>query len=241
MIMASHTMLKDVQLFARIPDHRAVVNYFGVPLERFLHRASVAHQVTQDDSSKPFRLLHVSTYSDYKNLTTLLKAVQTLTDQGTCAVSLVTTADPWQFPEAEVVSREEDQALATHPQVIPFVKFTGPIPYDSIAQLYADSDLFVFPSLVESFGHPVVEAMASGLPILASDIPICREICGDAAVYFSPLDASDLAEKILLLRHNPHLLQQLAEVGRKRAEVHFDWKDHVYRLMETIEHIATHA
>jgi glycosyltransferase involved in cell wall biosynthesis len=80
--------------------------------------------------------------------------------------------------------------------------------------------------------------MASGLPVLASDIPICREICGDAAVYFSPLDPKDLAEKILLLKNDPVLRRQLGQLGRKRAEAFFDWKDHVRRLLEIIERVG---
>jgi glycosyltransferase involved in cell wall biosynthesis len=151
---------------------------------------------------------------------------------------LTTTADPDQFPDTEVVTREIDRSLASHSLIASSVKFTGPIPYQEIEKLYQENDIFIFPSLAESFGHPLVEAMASGLPIIASDIPICREICGDAAVYFSPLDPNELAEKILMLRSNPGLRRQLGEIGRKRAETHFDLKDHVRRLVEIIEQVA---
>jgi glycosyltransferase involved in cell wall biosynthesis len=241
-VTASRTMLDDVQRFLCLSDGRGVVNYFGVPLERFVPHTSTSSKAARENSNKPFRLLYVSTYSDYKNLTTLLKAVRILVDhQESCEVSLVTTADPWQFPEVEVVSREEDQALAAHPQIAPFVKFTGPIPYDDVPRLYQDADLFVFPSLAESFGHPLVEAMASGLPVLASDILICREICGEAALYFSPFDAQDLAEKILRLRKETHPRRQLGEVGRKRVEQNFDWNDHVRRLVELIEQVGANA
>jgi len=184
------------------------------------------------------QLLYVSEYGDYKNLTTLLKALPLVRRQSVDNFHVVTTADPGQFPDVEIVTREEDKLLATHPLVAPLVKFTGSVPYEEISKLYLESDFFVFPSVAESFGHPLVEAMASGLPIVASDIPICREICGDAALYFNPFDPQDLAEKILVLLNNSNLRKQLSQIGRRRAEAQFDWKDHVSRLKDIIEQVA---
>ena len=105
-------------------------------------------------------------------------------------------------------------------------------------KLYQENDIFVFPSLVESFGHPLVEAMASGLPIIASDIPVHREICADAAVYFDPLDPDDLADKIVALSNNKNLFQDLREEGMKRVKMYFNWKDHVVRLVKIIEQVT---
>lgn len=230
---ASKSMHDELHQLIGIFDNKAVVNYFGVPLERFKEKG-----VEYLSSRKgPLRVLYVSEYSDYKNLTTLLKAVLSLREKGMDDFYLTTTAHPEQFPDVEIISREIDKALASHPLVSSSVNFTGPIPYDEIQKLYQESDIFVFPSLAESFGHPLVEAMASGLPIIASDIPICREICDEAAVYFSPLDPQDLADKIIMLRNNPKLRQQLGKIGTRRAKVHFDWKDHVRRLIDIIEQV----
>lgn len=241
-ITGSQSMLNDVRRFVPIPDGKAIVNYFGVPLEKFNVGRWDTRMLGGEEAGRqqdaPLRMLYVSEYSDYKNLTTLLKAVLLLREERVDGLCLVTTADPNQFPDVEITSREEDKALASHPLLVPFVEFTGPVPYDEIPKLYQQSDLFVFPSLAESFGHPLVEAMASGLPIIASDIPICREICGEAAVYFSPLESSDLAEKILLLWNNADLRRRLGQLGRKRAETYFDWKHHVRRLVEIIEWVA---
>src|SRR2546427_4406302 len=204
-------------------DGKALVNYLGVPMELFPSRPSPNDGECRENSGKPFQILYVSEYGDYKNLTVLLKAVMILSEQGFTDFLLVSTADPWQYPDVEAVTREEDQALATHPLISPFVKFTGLVPYEDISKLYADSDLFVFPSLAESFGYPLVEAMASGLPVLAADIPICREICGEAAIYFNPLNAEDLAQRIITLRDNPERRKELGALGRKRAIEQFEW------------------
>lgn len=249
-ITASQSMLDDVRRFIPIHDGKAVVNPFGVPLEKFKRINGVRVKGVWESWGlregawfrKPgkLRMLYVSEYSDYKNLTTLLKAVVLLREQGVDDFFLITTADPDQLPDVEITTRELDKVLASDPRIASYVRFIGSVPYERIQALYQESDLFVFPSLAESFGHPLGEAMASGLPIVASDIPICREICAEAAVYFNPLAPKDLAEKIILLR-NPDLRQRLGELGRKRAETHFDWKDHVRRLVEIFEKAATNA
>ena len=228
---ASKSMLDDVRRFIPVPDEKAVVNYFGVPIKKF----DVA---SRRQPGQRLQLLYISEYSDYKNLTTLLKALLILRQKGDDGLRLVSSGDPSQFPEVEISSRETDRALAGHPLVASYVRFTGTIPYEEVARFYAESDIFVFPSLAESFGHPLVEAMATGLPIVASDLSICREICGEAAVYFNPLDPADLAEKIVLLKNQPGLRRRLGQYGRKRAETEFNWDDHVRRFVEMIDSMA---
>jgi glycosyltransferase involved in cell wall biosynthesis len=233
-IASSESMVMLLREYIPHLDKKLVVNYLGVPLKLFLRRAPPSKKGA-DKVTKPFQLLFVSEYSDYKNLTILLKTVLLLRQQGVDDFRLMTTADPWQFPDVEIVSREEDKRLATHPMIAAVVKFTGIVPYADVPTLYAQSDLFIFPSLTESFAYPLVEAMASGLPVIAADIPICREICGEAAVYFNPLNADDLAQKIRNMRDDPKRRRELGALGRKRAIQQFDWNDHVKRLLELIE------
>jgi glycosyltransferase involved in cell wall biosynthesis len=238
-VTATRSMSDDVSKFITIPKEKAVVNPFGVPLEKFQNnltkRVKLNESHLQFLPENPFKLLYVSEYSDYKNLTILLRAFLLLKVQEIKDVSLTSTLDPGQFKNVEVISRGIDWTLANHSLVKPSVKFTGSIPYQEIHKLYQECNAFVFPSLAESFGHPLVEAMASGLPIIASDIPVNREICGDAAVYFNPLDPADCVHKILLLKTNPNLREKLKEIGLKRVSSRFDWKDHVNRFYVTLE------
>ena len=235
---ASKSMLDDVRRFIPIPEGRAMINAFGVPLARFDCRWKMGERERPCQNGS-CQLLYVTEYSDYKNLTTLLKAMLLLRERGEKEISLLCTADPSNFPHVEISSRELDHSLAMHPMIVSCVRFTGPLPYEDIPKLYGDSDVFVFPSLAESFGHPLVEAMASGLPVIASDIPVCREICGDAAVYFSPLDTKDLAEKVVLLCRDSSLRKRLGQIGRERAETLFNWDDHVRRLVEAVSRVAS--
>lgn len=65
-----------------------------------------------------------------------------------------------------------------------------------LKQLYANAQLFVLPSYYEGFGIPIIEALSQGTPVAVSDISVFREICGEYATYFNPMDVSDIASKI---------------------------------------------
>jgi len=77
-----------------------------------------------------------------------------------------------------------------------YVRLPGFIPDKELATLYNEASCFVFPTLSEGFGLPGLEAMAAGLPVVCSDLPVLREVYGDAAFYFNPLNVEEMAEKI---------------------------------------------
>ena len=85
------------------------------------------------------------------------------------------------------------------------------------------SKVFIFPSLYEGFGIPLLEALARGIPIIASRIPTTEEIAGDNVVYYdNPLDYKLLADKIIQLLGDGNLYRKLSAKGRTRAEK-FSW------------------
>jgi glycosyltransferase involved in cell wall biosynthesis len=102
-----------------------------------------------------------------------------------------------------------------------------------IAALYANATAHVFPSLYEGFGIPPLEAMASGCPVIASDIPVVREVCGGAASYFDPHDASALTA---LLRKHWDVSQRSAEqqvVAAPRV-AQFTWESSARTLIDAV-------
>lgn len=230
-ITASKSMLNDVKKYINIPDDKAVVNPFGVPFEKFNHQKNNDKNIKNDSVN----LLYVSEYGDYKNLTTLLKAFLVLRENQKKKFYLTATLDPSQFPKTSVVTRELDRKIADNPSISPYINFTGSVKYEDMKALYEKNDIFVFPSIAESFGHPLVEAMAMGMPIIASDIPVHREICGEAVLYFSPLEHNDLADKITILSNDNILLNQLKKSGEERVRICFNWEGHVSRLIDIIQ------
>ncbi|HVW35444.1 MAG TPA: glycosyltransferase family 1 protein [Acidimicrobiia bacterium] len=93
----------------------------------------------------------------------------------------------------------------------------GSLPRSELAALYARASVFVYPSLYEGFGMPVLEAMACGTPVVTSNISALPETAGDAALLVDPLDDLALAEAITRILEDPGLAGDLASRGRKRA------------------------
>lgn len=90
--------------------------------------------------------------------------------------------------------------------------------------VYRYAMLYVQPSLEEGFCFPILEAMASGVPVACSDIPVFREIAGDAAVFFRPQDPSDMAQTLSSLLRNPNLCQTLIHRGYTQV-AHYTWEE----------------
>ena len=110
------------------------------------------------------------------------------------------------------------------------VRFLGHVPAWELADLYRRCALFVFPSLVETFGNPLVEAMASGAPIVSSDAAVMPEVLGDAALFFDPRDTPVMAERIAAALRDGDLRRRLGAGARARAR-HFSWDETARRTI----------
>ena len=99
------------------------------------------------------------------------------------------------------------------------IKYLGRVSDAVLANLYATSTALIFPSLYEGFGLPPIEAQMFGCPVLVSDIPVMREVCGNSAIYFDPNDAADLANKMhYILSISEEERDLIIERGRKNAQ-----------------------
>jgi glycosyltransferase involved in cell wall biosynthesis len=103
------------------------------------------------------------------------------------------------------------------------VHFTGPVRDDRLVALYRGADLLAFPSLHEGFGLPVLEAMAQETPVVCSDIPVLREVAGDAARFLPPNDPDAWATALLQVLGDEVARRALAAAGRERA-AGFTWE-----------------
>jgi glycosyltransferase involved in cell wall biosynthesis len=90
--------------------------------------------------------------------------------------------------------------------------------------LYSHATLFVFPTLYEGFGLPVIEAMSYGIPVLTSDIPIMREVGEDAALYADPKNPQDIATQISHILTNPERLSEYTQKSLNHYARFNSWK-----------------
>jgi glycosyltransferase involved in cell wall biosynthesis len=184
------------------------------------------------------KLLFVSHYNYYRNFETLIHALPLLRDRLpnrkvklllTCRLAAGANPGPYRAEGAAQLVR----TLGVSEMVVEL----GTVPYRQLHQLYRQSDFYVTPAYAETFAHPLVEAMSSGLPVVASDLPVHREICADAAVYFPRFSSQDVADRVAELVTSSQLTAQLAERGRIRSAA-FSWKKHVDELQAVADSLA---
>lgn len=117
------------------------------------------------------------------------------------------------------------------------IRALGFVPHADLGPLYAGADLFCFPSLLEGFGFPVLEAMAQGTPVVTSKGTSTQELAGEAALLVDPLDAVSIADAMRSLLEDATLAKKLAEAGRLRA-AGFTWTRTAQGLADAYREVA---
>jgi glycosyltransferase involved in cell wall biosynthesis len=191
----------------------------------------VPTQQKLDSAKDALRLLFVSHYNYYRNFETLLRAmplIQNRLDKRRVVLFLTcklrSEKNPGSYraePAAALVQR-----LGIAAQVVEM----GAFPYHLLHHVYRACDIYVTPAYAETFAHPLVEAMASGVPVVAADLPVHREVCGEAALYFQRFAPQDLADQVLRLEASRELHKELSELGRTRSH-EFSWEKHVDEIL----------
>ena len=104
-----------------------------------------------------------------------------------------------------------------------WVELRGWVDDAELAELRSRARAMAFPTLAEGFGLPILEAMAEGLPVIASDLPVLREVGGDAALWFDPLDLDSIADALRTVATRPEILPGMAAAGIDQAR-QFSWE-----------------
>jgi glycosyltransferase involved in cell wall biosynthesis len=218
--------------------------YHGFDRDLFTSDSTPLPDCMQDqlkESADALRLLFVSHYNYYRNFETLIRAIPILRDRLpgkkiklflTC--HLASSRNPGSY-RAETAA-----ALVNSLDVRSNMVELGSVPYHLLHHLYRACHIYVTPAYTETFAHPLVEAMSSGLPVVASDLPVHREICGDAGVYFSRFSPEALAERVLQVHESPGLAASLSQNGLLRAR-DFSWSEHVDRLLALAQELVQPA
>lgn len=184
-------------------------------------------------------LLNVAHYYHHKNFLTLLQAMDLLSRRDANARLVITGGlVDYRGPGGERERREV--ALARELSRRGVLVDLGPVSKECVWPLLRLADVFIFPSSLESFGHPLLEAMAVDTPVVASDTPIHREICGSAAVFHEVHDPSSLAAAVDRVLNDSTLRRHLINAGRSNVS-RFSWEAHVHKLADTIVRVRSDA
>jgi glycosyltransferase involved in cell wall biosynthesis len=185
------------------------------------------------------RLLFVSHYNYYRNFETLIRAAaivkkklapRTLRLVFTCKLKSQDNPGDYRADSAAELVRQ----LGLSTEIVEL----GAVPYSLLHHLYQACDFYVTPAYAETFAHPLVEAMASGLPVVASELPVHREVCGAAAVYFPRFSPDILAETIHGLAKSPEHAAAMREIGLLRSR-DFSWGKHVDEVLQLAGRLAS--
>ena len=211
-ITVSHSTVRDLQRIYGIPAAKIEVIHNGVKPEYKPQDARTAAEFVANKYrvSKDY-LLTVGTIGPHKNLITLVKTMKLLRERGEHSMKLLAVG---------AQDREDPrmlEALRSSNLKGEDIRFTGHVPDEDLPMLYAGSSLFVLPSLYEGFGLPLVEAMACGVPVVASNTSSIPEVVGDAGLLVPPTQPEAFAEAILRVRGDTGLRRVMIEKGLKQA------------------------
>jgi glycosyltransferase involved in cell wall biosynthesis len=174
-------------------------------------------------------ILSVSQFYAYKNFVELVvafsRARRFLPDDVTLCIAGAEHEQDYAAAVRRVIQHEGLQDR---------VRLLGQIPYDKLPPLYAAASMFVFPSTCENFPNILIEAMASGVPTLASKLVSMPEIAGDGAAYFDPFNADEIAEQIGYYWANEPARESLRARGIERSQ-RYSWNETARALLGVLE------
>lgn len=206
---------REIVELVGVPEERVRVVYEAVhksfsPGEREAARDSVRRRFTIHG---PF-LLYVSSLWRYKNPDGMIRAFAGLPEERRRELLLVVVGQDYEGYQAEL------ETLARRLSVLDRIRFLGAVPNLELPDVYRAAEVLVYPSHRETFGMPLVEAMRTGLPIVASSLPALREVAGDAAVFVSSTDELALAGAIESLLADPARRNALRERALARGRLY---------------------
>jgi len=213
-IVVSEFTRMEVLRHYPIDAQRVTVIHHGVNPVLRTHRERPKH---------PF-LLFVGTLEHRKDLVTLVRAFDVVRERGRISHRLILVGQPgfgWSQIKAAIAGSRYRQDI----------EICGYLKREAVEELLQTADLFIYPSVYEGFGMPVLEAMACGTPVVCSRAASLPEVAGDAAEYFEPTSVEDLAAAIERVLNSPERQAVMREKGLDRVK-QFTWDECARRHCE---------
>jgi glycosyltransferase involved in cell wall biosynthesis len=225
---------------------RDITRVYGLPADRVhvVHEAAAPtfHRVEEPASLERVRqryglperfILYVGTIEPRKNLPKLIEGFARRHLSGDLPHRLLCVG-PYGWLSRDL------EALLDRLGIRDAVQFAGYLPFDDLPALYSLAEMFVFPSLYEGFGLPVIEAMACGVPVVTGDVPALNEVAGGAVERVARLDAESLGDVMVRLARDAARREELQRLGLERAQS-FSWQRAARETLDVYKYAVRHT
>ncbi|MFH1175367.1 MAG: glycosyltransferase family 1 protein, partial [bacterium] len=224
-IVPTEEMKKDAGAILRIPDEKISIIHEGID-RRLCDAATeeIIDRVKRKYNLGNHAILYMGTIEPSKNIPRMLEAYKKFRGKiGWYYKLVIAGKDGWMA--------DEIRNIAVDLEIANDVVFTNYIPPEDLSALFKAATMFMFVPLYEGFGTPVVEAMACGLPIVASDLPVLREVAGNAALFANPYDTEAMANMMLKIAKDKSAGKTCIENGFERIK-NFCWEKTARQTLE---------
>lgn len=177
-------------------------------------------------------LICLSRYYPHKNLEVLLEVAELIKRQGTPFKIILTIEKEHGRGAAKLIREIERRDLQNQ------ILNPGYIPHKKISQVLADVDGLLFPTLLESYGFPYIEAMKSGIPVFTSDRDFAVEVCREFAWYFNPLDPDDIHDKMVSVFEDQSLIMKKVGIAEEYVKNFPSWEEIIDTLVDMDQRIS---
>lgn len=204
-----------------IKEEKVQVIYLGVDKKE-------PHKVEKNDNN--YLLYIVGTYQPRKNVNKLIDAFKILCSKFDFDYKLIIQVGAGNIPE-EIIRKVKEYNLEEK------IKLVGRLSESELISLISGAKIFIYPSLYEGFGLPVLEAMSQGVPVIASNIASIPEVVGDAGILVNPESIDEIENAIYNLIINDELRKELSLRGIKRAEM-FSWRKTAEETLKVYKNVC---
>jgi glycosyltransferase involved in cell wall biosynthesis len=230
-ITVSEYERKRIRDFFELDDTKIRAVYNGVGE----HFHPVTDRATLDSVKKKYSLpdqyvFYLGNTDPKKNIEGVMRAMSWLREKNKLSFRLLMLD----------IDREFLSRMASSigdPQVLEYISFSGYVPNHELPAIYTMASLFLYPSLRESFGIPILEAMACGVPVITSNTSSMPEVAGSGALLVNPHDPTDIAENIVRLLEDKALQLDLKNKGLARSR-NFSWRNNAEATLKLYENVA---
>src|SRR5262245_7819557 len=230
-ITVSESAKEDItRIYKLSPERVHVVHEAAAPAFRPVTDADVLRRVRDQYGLSDRFILSVGSIEPRKNLPTLIEAFARRHKTGELPHQLV-CAGPYGWLSGDLDERINRLRVANA------IRFTGYVPFEDLSALYTLAEMFVFPSIYEGFGLPIIEAMAAGTPVVTTRTGSLGEVAGDAVYYIDRLNPEALGDAMVQLSRDPVRRHELRARGLLRART-FSWDRSARETREIYQQVA---